>query len=167
MTRGLRLTIDLVPETSWCKNLRKMIPPRTWERIRREASAKSGNRCAICGAEGRLNCHEMWRYDDRHNVQRLVGFVALCNLCHHVKHIGLAVILAAEGRLSYERVVEHFLEVNNCDRGTFAKHKTSAFAKWRDRSQRAWTTDLGEYSTVVKSEPVGQASSRSQEVAGL
>jgi hypothetical protein len=35
-------------------------------------------------------CHEVWSYHERTGVQRLEGFIALCDFCHEVKHIGLA-----------------------------------------------------------------------------
>jgi len=114
----LKLTIELVPSTSWYDNLRKYTSKEDWDKIRKRTYAEYGNRCGICEAEGRLNCHEIWEYDDKKHIQRLVGFIALCDMCHHVKHIGLAGILASEGKLDYEKVVEHFMKVNNCDRDT-------------------------------------------------
>ena len=70
-------------------------------------------------------------------------------LCHHVKHIGLAGILASQGKLDYEKVVEHFRKVNECDRKTFEEHKKQAFAQWRERSRYEWKVDLGEYKDIV------------------
>jgi hypothetical protein len=87
----------------------------------------------------------VWSYDDESHVQKLEGFVALCDLCHHVKHLGLASILAVRGELDYQKVVRHFMEVNNCDRETFEEHKREAFKQHSDRSQHLWTVDLGRY----------------------
>ena len=83
-------------------------------------------------AEGRMNCHEIWEYDDKNHIQKLLGFIALCSMCHHVKHIGFAGILAREGKLNYEKVVEHFMTVNNCDRRTFEEHRKRAFLIWEE-----------------------------------
>src|SRR4051812_44732586 len=94
MTTAKRLTIELVPSTTWGDNLRKRLGPKRWDPIRKQAYADAGQVCAICGATGRLNCHERWIYDDLNCVQTLVGFMALCDLCHHCKHIGRAGILA-------------------------------------------------------------------------
>lgn len=145
MDGRLKLTIELVPRTSWFNNMRKMIPRPEWDKIRRRTYAEYGHRCGICGFKGRLNCHEIWRYDDYSHVQKLHGFIALCDLCHHVKHIGFAGVLATRGELDYGSVVRHFMNVNDCDRETFEKHREVAFDQWKQRSQHQWNVDLGEY----------------------
>lgn len=145
----LKLNIELVPSTSWYDNLRKRTTRENWDKIRKAAYSNYGYRCGICGVEDRLNCHEMWEYDDKKHNQTLKGFIALCDMCHHVKHIGFAGILASRGELDYEKVVEHFMKVNNCDKITFEAHKKKAFDQWRKRSKHVWHIDLGEYSGMI------------------
>jgi len=149
MVSDLRLTIELVPATSWYNNMRKVVPRAEWDKIRRSVYAEQNGRCGICGSEGRLECHEVWEYDDEKHVQTLRGFIALCSLCHRVKHIGLAAIHATEGKLDYERVVQHFMKVNECSREVFEQHRKQAFAQWRDRSQYPWEVRLGAYEKLV------------------
>jgi hypothetical protein len=139
----LKLTIELVPGTSWYKSLNKLLPRSEWDRVRRRAYAQYGHRCGICGAEGRLNCHELWEYNDATHVQRLSGFIALCDLCHFVKHLGFAGILAAEGKLDIESIVRHFMNVNQCDREAYEKHREQAFRQWAARSRHKWSIDFG------------------------
>jgi len=139
---ALRLTIELVPETCWQSNMRALLTRAEWDRLRRQVYRDHGHRCAICGASGRLHCHEIWRYNDAAHVQRLGGYIALCAWCHHVKHLGLAQLLADRGELDWERVVAHFLRVNGCDRVTFERHRAAAFALWRERSRFSWPTEL-------------------------
>jgi hypothetical protein len=148
--KELRLTIELVPKRSWGDNLRSLMSKAAWDKVRKQAYARYGYRCGICSTEGRLNCHEIWEYDDKKHIQKLAGFIALCDLCHHVKHFGLANILAGEGKLNLEEVVEHFVKVNKCDRGAFESHVDQAFAKWRERSQYDWKVELGEFKGLVK-----------------
>lgn len=138
----LKLTIELVPESAWNNNLRHLLPKPAWDEIRRATYAAYGQRCGICGATGRLEAHELWRYDDDEHVQVLIGIIALCQMCHHVKHIGLAELLADQGKLDFERVARHFMRVNQCDRQTFEAHKREAFAKWQDRSHYEWELDI-------------------------
>ena len=145
----LTLTVELVPHTSWYNNMRKVVSPADWDRIRKKTYADYGHRCGICGAQGTLNCHERWVYDDDTYGQKLAGFIALCDMCHHVKHIGLAGVLAARGELDYERVIDHFRRVNDCDRQTFDDHLDRAFDVWRERSQHAWVIDFGVYAALV------------------
>lgn len=146
----LVLTVELVPRTSWYDNLRKVVSPDDWDRLRRDVYACYGHHCGICGASGRLACHEIWDYDDAVHRQTLGGFIALCDLCHHVKHIGLAGILASQGKLDYEKVVSHFCRVNNCHEARFDSHVDAAFAIWERRSRAPWTVDLGEWEALVK-----------------
>ena len=141
----LLLAIELVPEPCWYSNLRDVLPWSIWDKLRREVYAASRQRCGICGAGGQLHCHEVWRYDDTAHIQRLEGFRALCTLCHHVKHIGMAGRLASQGKLDYEAVVAHFLAVNGCSRAVFQRNYEESFAEWRERSRYEWTTDLGDF----------------------
>jgi len=149
MAEKLKLIIELVPKTSWYDNMRKVLPKSEWDKLRRKTSAEYRHRCGICEAEGRLNCHEIWWYDDNNYKQKLLGFIALCDLCHHVKHVGLAGILAIKGQLDIEKVVEHFMRVNECGRSTFEEHKKEAFIQWTERSKHNWSIDLGEYARLV------------------
>ena len=146
---NLRLTIELVPQTCWYNNMRKVLSRSAWDKLRKQVYAQYSHRCGICGALGRLHCHEIWHYDDQLHIQTLRGFIALCEWCHHVKHIGFAGMLADEGRLDFEKVVAHFMRVNGCDRETFDRHYREAFERWEERSRHEWKTDLGEYGQLV------------------
>lgn len=145
----MKLFIELVPSTSWYSNLRKALPKEEWDRIRKKCYANAGFKCEICGAKGLLNCHEIWKYDDAKHIQKLEGFIALCELCHHIKHIGLSGILASERKLDMDRVIEHFMKVNNCDRKAFENHRDNAFNEWKRRSAHEWKVVLGEYDRMI------------------
>ena len=125
------------------------MPRSEWDKLRQSVYEEYGHECGICGAKGRLNCHEIWEYDDERVQQRLIGFIALCDWCHHVKHLGLAEILAKRGQLNYEKLVEHFMSVNDCDFETFQEHRRKSKQKWIERSKHDWKVDLGEYSTLI------------------
>lgn len=152
---ALRLTIELVPATCWYANLRDVLSQAAWDHVRQAVYAASDNRCAVCGARPRqLHCHEVWDYDDATHVQRLAGFLALCRMCHHVKHIGHAGILASQGKLDLERVIAHFCRVNHCDRATYQEHYRSALATWKERSRYDWVTDLGDFAPAPAEIPL-------------
>lgn len=151
MDTDLRLTIELVPSPCWYGNLRKALPKREWDKIRKSVYAEYEYKCGICGTEGRLECHELWAYDDENHVQALRGFIALCPLCHRVKHIGLTGKLADEGIVDYEAVVQHFMKVNECSRNIFEQHKGQAFMQWAQRSECQWETNFGPYQSVFES----------------
>jgi hypothetical protein len=83
-----RLSIELVPATSWFDNLRSLLPPAEWDALRKATSQAAGHRCEICGGRGPkwpVECHERWQYDDATHVQTLTGLIALCPECHRVK----------------------------------------------------------------------------------
>jgi len=97
-----------------------------------------------------MNLHEIWEYDDQKHIQKLVGFILLCKMCHHVKHIGLAGILAGEGKLDYDDLIEHFCRVNGCTEEDFEEYRDKAFEIWENRSQREWKQDFGKYGSFIK-----------------
>jgi hypothetical protein len=146
----LKLSIELVPSTSWYSNLRGKMEREEWDRLRRNVYKSYENKCGICGGKGLLHCHEIWEYDDNKHVQTLKGFIALCVMCHHVKHIGLAGILAQRGELDFDKVIKHFMKVNECSREIFDTHYKEAFKIWEERSAYKWEIDLGEYANLIK-----------------
>jgi hypothetical protein len=50
VTAGLALTVELVPRTSWCDNMRAAVRRKRWDEIRKAAYCASDYRCGICGA---------------------------------------------------------------------------------------------------------------------
>ncbi len=148
---SLKLTIELVPKTSWYNNLRDVIRPAKWDKLRKRVYAEYEHKCGICGATGgRFNCHEIWEYIDANHEQKLIGFIALCDMCHHVKHIGYAGLLAQQGKLDIGEVIEHFMKVNKCDMKTFEQHRDTVSEQWKERSKHKWHVGLGEYESLVE-----------------
>lgn len=147
----MKLTVELVPKTVWQGSLAKLLPRSIWSSIRGDVIDKNGKKCQICGeTEGTMSLHEIWNYDDVNHVQKLDGFVLLCSMCHHVKHIGLAGILASQGKLDYTEVIKHFCKVNGRSEKDFKRHIEEAFKIWRERSQYQWKQDFGEYGKYFK-----------------
>lgn len=97
-----------------------------------------------------MNLHEIWKYDDKKHIQKLEGFILLCRMCHHVKHIGMAGILASRGELDFHEVIEHFCKVNKCTEKEFKKHEAEVFKVWGERSQHQWKQDFGKYKEFIK-----------------
>lgn len=150
---NFKLTVELVPSTVWFSSVYRLIPRKEWERIREDIFNERGGKCQICSeTEGVMNLHEIWQYDDEKHVQKLKGFILLCKTCHHVKHIGLAGILASEGKLDYNEVIRHFCKVNNCSESDFRKHVDGAFEVWKRRSEFQWKQDFGRYKEFIKNE---------------
>lgn len=142
--------MELVPSTVWESSLYRLMPREIWNRIRDNFIKENGRKCQICGeTTGTMNLHEIWNYDDSKHIQKLEGFILLCKMCHHVKHIGLAGILAEEGKLDYNEVIRHFCKVNNCSEEEFEKHREEAFEIWEKRSKFEWKQDFGGYNEFI------------------
>lgn len=145
----MKLKIELVPSSCWYSNLRSVLSREAWDKIRYRAYWATGHRCKVCCRKLMLSCHEVWRYDDVKLVQTLIGFEALCMMCHMVKHIGYAGILAEDGKLDYRELIRHFMRVNECSYEDFEEHKAEAFEVWVSRSLEVWRCELGEYGVLV------------------
>lgn len=143
--------MELVPSTVWESSLYRLMPREMWNRIRDDFIRENGRKCQICGeTTGTMNLHEIWDYDDSKHIQKLEGFILLCKMCHHVKHIGLAGILAEEGKLDYNEVIKHFCKVNNRSEKEFEKHREEAFEIWEKCSKFEWKQDFGKYKEFIK-----------------
>lgn len=105
--RSPRLTIELVPNPCWEKNVRALVSAREWQRIQKAVFDRAAGICQVCGWQGNLHCHEVWRYDESTGIQTLETFIALCGFCHEVKHIGFANL---HGR--YRQAIAHLARVN-------------------------------------------------------
>lgn len=52
--------------------------------------------------------------------------------------------------MDLDKLIEHFMKVNNVDRESFENHESEAFSVWRRRSLHEWTTELGGYKELLK-----------------
>jgi hypothetical protein len=135
-----RLTIELVPKAVWFSNVRSMISRQDWDFLRRNSYKKAGYLCEICGGIGNhhpVECHEIWQYDDNKHIQKLLGLISLCPLCHEVKHIGLASI---RGRI--DTVKRHLAKINAWTEQEVNEYVSKQFDVWMDRSLYEWKVDL-------------------------
>ena len=140
--KKLKLTIELVPASSWGNNLRSVLKPHMWKTIREEVYKKYNGKCAICKAKGKLHAHEVWEYDDDNHIQNLVGIIALCKLCHAIKHFGHTELEDAKGKIDKEKVIRHFMKVNSCSREDFMKHKIEVQKEFEKRSRHDWQLNI-------------------------
>lgn len=130
------LTIELVPRTCWGKNLRSSVPNR-WESIRKYVVDKAAGYCAICEEKtNHLHAHEQWAYDDKTRIQKLTDVIAICPLCHEVKHLGHT---QKEGR--GEEAKQHFLGVNGAAPAEYSVACSKAKKIFDERSKHEWEMD--------------------------
>ena len=134
------LTLELVPKTLWYKNLRSVLPKSIWDKLRKNCYEKANHHCEVCDGQGKIHkveCNEIWEYDDQNKVQKLVGLVALCELCHKVKHLGLTELQGQK-----EIALRHMAAVNKWDEDACLQYVKKCFDKWQERSRFEWQQDL-------------------------
>ncbi len=134
------LTIELVPKTSWYRNVRANVSPAEWEKLKRITFDRAGHVCEICGGRGRkwpVECHEVFAYDDERHIQKLVRLIALCPACHEVKHMGLAGV-----RGKKKAAAAHLSRVNGWSAADADLYIEACFEVWYRRSNHPWRLDL-------------------------
>lgn len=106
-------------------NLRSIVAPSEWDRIRRAAYALHGDCCWACGERkrgigptgrrnGDLFGHECFEFDYARGEGRIVEVVAICSDCSDYIHIGRIRMLIQEGVLpetEFDRISEHGSEI--------------------------------------------------------
>ena len=133
-----KLTFELVPEECWRANLRALLTQTEWDIVRKDAYKRSGYRCSKCGAKGRLEAHEVWRYDDEKALQKLENVVALCRNCHEIKHIGRTQLKGRDAD-----AMEHFMKVNHCSQMDYHAALAEANEEYFRRNRvEGWVTDV-------------------------
>ncbi|MCD7729168.1 MAG: HNH endonuclease [Clostridia bacterium] len=134
-----KLNFELVPDGCWYSNLRSILPPKGWDIVRRDAYARAGGKCSICGAPSkRLEAHEQWSYDESACTQKLENVIAVCPDCHAVIHIGRTSLKGNERAAS-----EHFMKVNGCSYADYRAALGKANEDHRRRNKVSeWKLDL-------------------------
>lgn len=136
----LKLVPEMIPQTSFFTNLRSMLPSSRWDTIRKQCYRKANYVCEICGGVGPkhpVECHEMWEFNPKTKIQRLVKLIALCPDCHQAIHIGLASVY---GKLDY--AVSHLMKVNNISKAVADTLVDDAYELWNRRNRIEWELDI-------------------------
>jgi len=139
----MKLNIELVPETAWYSNLRTVLVASGWNKIRQQVLVRANGHCEVCDAEAkRLECHEIWKYDDATLVQSLYDVKALCRNCHRIKHFGLSLLKSQKGQVNIQTLENHFMKVNECTYVEFKNHVNESFRAHGERSRQEWDIDI-------------------------
>lgn len=146
-----KLLVELVPTTCHYSNVRSMVTPAEWDKIRKLSYAAANNVCEICKSNGKkqgykhaVECHEIWDYNDETHTQTLVGLISLCPLCHLCKHIGRAIAMGNE-TVAYN----HIAHVNKWSQEKIREHILESFKVHKERSKYKWRLDI----TLLKNNP--------------
>jgi hypothetical protein len=137
-----KLSIELVPSTSWYNNIRALVSKSDWEVIKDLTFKRAGYKCEICGGTGPkwpVECHEVWHYDDTNHTQKLVRTIALCPNCHCVKHMGLQM---SKFPRRVPNLIKHMMKVNVMTYKEAEDYIVSAFKEHAERSRHPWDVDI-------------------------
>lgn len=144
MTKKIKLTVELIPKTCHYSNVRTTIKPKEWDKVRFTSYAAADNKCEICKDTGKnqgyphnLECHEIWEYDDKNHIQKLLGLISLCPICHFTKHIGRAMAMGRE-KICFTKLAQ----VNNWTQEEIDLHILESFETYKERSKHEWALDI-------------------------
>jgi hypothetical protein len=138
---------DLIPPSSWGSSLANLLTRTSWSEVRQPVVYRKP--CQICGAaqdqERQLDCHEIWSYAEPPRgagegcvgVQRLIGLVALCRLCHEFFHMGLARMRGREAIVS-----ERMMTINRWSPADYQTWVREAAERAVARNERGWILDV-------------------------
>lgn len=114
----LKLKIEPIPQFTWGLSLANKLPRNEWDDLRTKVYRDAGYECEICGATNRtLHCHEVWAFDYRRKIQRLVRLECCCDLCHDVHHFGRTKL--SKSKAYVEECIRHWCSVNKRTRNDF------------------------------------------------
>lgn len=144
MSKKIKLTIELIPKTCHYSNVRSMVKPKEWDKIRFISYKNANNKCEICKQAGKdqgykhdVECHEIWEYDEENKIQKLAGLITLCPTCHLVKHIGRAIAMGRQ-QICFTKLNE----VNNWTLEQITEHIDHSFVIHKERSKHQWILDI-------------------------
>jgi len=138
----LKLKIEPRPVSTWGITLANRLPRKEWDDIRQQVYREADYTCRVCGTNtSKLHCHELWIFDDRRRIQRLVGFQCLCELCHDVKHFGRS--KQVYSRKYVDKLVRHWCKVNKKTRRDFNIYEKKILELNRKRADRQYIVKVG------------------------
>lgn len=138
----MKLEIEPRPISTWGVTLANRLPKKEWDGVRAEVYREADYKCQICGdVNSKLHCHEVWKFDDRKLIQRLAGFLCLCQLCHDVKHFGRSSQVYPKEYV--DKLVRHWCKVNRKTKRDFAQYMAKIFAINRKRADKFYIVKIG------------------------
>lgn len=126
---------DLAPSV----NLSASLSGTAWERLAQRTYAQADHRCEVTGGVGSawpVECQEVWEFDDKAHVLRLIGMTALAPEVHLAKHI---VQLQGQPRSDALQTLQHVNLWREEDAEIYLK---GVAEQARQRSQHGWQLDL-------------------------
>ena len=134
------LYIDMIPKTSYFKNVRSIFSNSDWNLIRHHIYERVSYKCECCGAKRfkYLEAHERWDFDFTTKKQKLMRIIALCKLCHSATHYGHS----SRKTKNIIKINEHIKKVRGFNDDDLEDHISEAYKIWHTRNKIKWELDL-------------------------
>ena len=134
-----KLYIDMIPKTSYFKNVRMLFSDSDWNLIRHHIYERVNNRCECCGCKRSkyLDAHERWEFNNETKTQKLVRIIALCRLCHSATHYG-----HSKRTKNMDKINMHIKKINNYTDEELDNHIKDAYNLWKERNKVKWNLDF-------------------------
>jgi hypothetical protein len=135
---GNELFIDLIPKTSYFKNVRNLFSDGDWNLIRHHIYERANYRCECCGIKRMkyLEAHERWIYDFETKTQKLIRIIALCRLCHQATHYGHSKVSK-----DITKINNHLKKVRKITDEELKEHINESYEIWKKRNEIEWKID--------------------------
>ena len=139
------LYIDMIPKTSYFKNIRTIFTGNDWNIIRHHIYKRVNNKCECCGCYKYkyLEAHERWSFNFETGVQKLERIIALCKLCHLSTHYGFS-----KNKKVFYKINDHIKKVKKINEEELQNHIKEAYDIWKERNKINWILD---YSIIINS----------------
>lgn len=133
-----KLFIDMIPKTSYFKNVRSLFTEEDWNLIRHHIYERTGHKCECCGAKRSkyLEAHERWIFDYETQTQKLIRIIALCRLCHQATHYGHSKVTKEISKIN-----AHIMKVRGINENELKDHINEAYEIWEKRNKYKWNID--------------------------
>ena len=153
---GPALTIEFIPKSCQGNSLYHLWPKKHWDKLRKLVYKRANYSCEICGGGPKIECHEVWHFDIKKRVQKLVMLVCLCHDCHSAKHFGHA-YLTGKSKVA----VQHICKINGWSMsktldyidGKYERHEKYIDVKFKSKMDLRLLSDFIERNKIKTIKP--------------
>jgi hypothetical protein len=130
----------LIPKPLWGINAHSLLSWESWQKIRQDTFSRDMRCCVICSHKGRLECHEVFAYNDTIGIAVLVRLESRCGDCHDCNHLGR---LKEREPEKFKDALKRIARINRMERAEVIQIVKEAFRLHKVRT-RSWQVEVAE-----------------------